>query len=402
MEKVVVTGMGSISCMGKSVDEMMDNIHKNQVNFSHWEYEPNLVVGSVSSISVNSANRKIFSKLDRVSKFAICAADEALAQAKIERNNSFGENLGIVTGTGLGGIQTVISQAKKIMGSGFESISPLFYPKMLSNMTASAIGILYGAHGVNKTISTACASGTDAIGEAFELIRTGQQDIVCVVGCESDLNPELVGGFKSLRALSKSSYINAASTPFDESRSGFVISEGAAAVVLESEMSARNRNVKIIGSILGYGTCSDAYNLVAPDPNGTYLASAIEKSLNVSGVKKKSIGYINAHGTSTHANDLMESKAFNTVFGEKKVPLTSSTKGFTGHMLGATGVIEVVITLSSMLAGTLPTNIGLSKQDKNCQIPLVNESNRHKKVRFALSTSAAFGGINSSLVLGLA
>ena len=183
MEKVIVTGMGSISCMGKSVDEMMDNIDKDKVNFSHWKYASKLVVGSVASISVNPANRKIFSKLDRVSKFAICAADEALEQAKIERNNSFGDHLGIITGTALGGIQTVISQAKKMTAGGFESISPLFYPKMLPNMTASAIGILYGAHGVNRTISTACASGTDAIGEAFELIRTGQQDIVCVVGC---------------------------------------------------------------------------------------------------------------------------------------------------------------------------------------------------------------------------
>ena len=340
-------------------------------------------------------SKKAAKRMDLYSQYAVYTALEALEQAGINAENTDPYEMGVIIGSGIGGLTTIQEQVIKMHEKGPQRVSPLFIPTAIANMAAGNVAIAANAKNICTAVVTACASATNAIGEAYRQIKEGRAQVMLTGGAEASVNEIGIAGFAALTALSTQADPQLASLPFDSKRSGFVLGEGAATLVLESLEHAQKRGAKILGEIVGYGATCDAYHITAPDPSGEGAARAMQAALDEAGIKPDQVGYINAHGTATHANDEGEAKAINRVFGADSQVWVSSTKSMTGHLLGAAGAIEAVATVAALQLGQLPANIGLTQQDEKCQINVVTQNALPVPIEYALSNSLGFGGHNA-------
>lgn len=336
--------------------------------------------------------------MDLYSQYALQSAIEAMEMAEINETNTKPVDMGVIYGSGIGGLTTIQEQIIKMHDKGPRRVSPMFVPMSIANMAAGNISIHFNAQNICTSIVTACATGANAIGEAFRQVKEGRAKVMIAGGSEASVNEIGIAGFAALTALSQATDPLKASLPFDKARQGFVLGEGGATLVLEDLEHAQKRGANILGEIVGYGVTSDAYHITSPDPTGAGAARAMELAIKEAVINPSEISYINAHGTATHANDEGESKAINQVFGSDSNVRVSSTKGMTGHLLGAAGAIEAVLTVAALQKGQLPLNIGCFNQDPKCSVNLVTAENSDaSNARYAISNSFGFGGHNAVL-----
>jgi len=403
---VVVTGVGAITPVGNDVDTFWNNI-KNGVSGIDFikgfdaSNQKVKVAAEVKDFNPNDyMDRREAKRMDRYCQLAMVAAEEAVKDAALDLEKIEKERFGVLVGSGVGGILTLEAEHKKLLEKGPSRVSPFMIPMLIGNMAAGNIAIKFGAKGPCTTVVTACATGTNAIGDAFRLIEHGYADIVIAGGSEGSITPLTVAGFASLTALSKSEDPKRASIPFDKERDGFVIGEGAGIVVLESLEHAKKRGARIYAEIKGYSMTCDAYHITSPAPDGEGGARAMRLALEDAGIKEEDIDYINAHGTSTPYNDKFETAAIKSVFGDNayKIPV-SSTKSMTGHLLGAAGAVEVIICAKALQEGFIPPTIGYQVKDEECDLDYVPNVGRKEDITYALSNSLGFGGHNATIIL---
>lgn len=403
MQRVVITGMGAIAPNGNGVENFVQNTLAGKVGIKPiTKFDASetgiSVAGEIDDYDENDyVGKREARRLDLYSQYAIQVANEAMEMAGIDEKNTAPEDLGVIFGSGIGGLTTIQEQVIRMHDKGPKRVSPLFIPMVIANMAAGNISIRFNAKNISTSIVTACASGTNSIGEAYRRIKEGDAQVIIIGGSEATINETAIAGFAALTALSTSTDPDRASLPFDQNRNGFVMGEGAGALVIESLEHAQNHGAKILGEIVGYGTTSDAYHITSPDPKGVEAARSMNQAIVQANIDPSQVGYVNAHGTATHANDAGESKAINQVFGKDSSVLVSSTKGMTGHLLGAAGAIEAVITVASLEKGILPPNVGCFKQDPECEVNLVNKDNQQQDIEYAISNSFGFGGHNAVL-----
>lgn len=404
MTRVVITGMGAIAPNGNGLNNFVNNTLAGKVGIkkiTKFDAEPTgiAVAGEVDDFDPKAVvGKKAARRMDLYSQYAVQTAIEALEMAGINEENTKPEDLGVIYGSGIGGLTTIQEQIIKMHDKGSKRVSPMFVPMAIANMAAGNIAIRANAQNICTSIVTACATGTNSIGEAYRQIKEGRAQAMIAGGSEASVNEIGISGFASLNALSTTTDPLKASKPFDRDRNGFVLGEGGGALILESLGHAQERGAKIIGEVVGYGATGDAYHITAPDPEGKGAARAMQQAIDEAGIKPEDVDYINAHGTATHANDSGEALAINKVFGKESKVLVSSTKGMTGHLLGAAGAIEAVITVAALQQGKLPMNVGCENQDEECQVNLVNKDNQDMPTaQYALSNSFGFGGHNAVL-----
>lgn len=382
MNRVVVTGMGIVSPIGNDIDNFMKNLFASKNGISKiTKFDASktgiTVAGEVKEFDpLIRLDRKFAKRNDLFCSYALYSAKEAMEMSGLNETNIQPEELGVIYGSGIGGLTTIQNQVIKMYDKGVKRVSPLFVPNSIINMAAGNISIAFNAKNTSQGIVTACSSGTNAIGDAYEYIKQGKATALIAGGTEASINEMGISGFASLTALSREKDPLKASIPFDKNRTGFVLGEGAATIVLEDYKHAKNRGAKILAEVVGYGTTSDAYHMTAPNPDGEGAARAMVQAIAEAEISEKDIDYINAHGTSTAANDSAESKAINKVFVNNNHLKVSSTKGMTGHALGAAGAIEAVASILSIKNNQMPVNVGLMQQDDECNIELVNEDNK--------------------------
>jgi 3-oxoacyl-[acyl-carrier-protein] synthase II len=404
--RVVITGLGAVTPVGNNVNDFWNNIKSGVCGidfikgFDTEGFKAKLAAEVKNFKPEDLLDRKEAKRMDRYCQFAIVSAGEAVKDAGLDVENLEKEKFGVVVGSGIGGLSTLEKEHKTLLEKGPNRIPPLFIPMMISNMAAGNIAIKFGAKGICTNIVTACATGTNCIGEAFHYIKSGMQDIIIAGGAEACITPLAVAGFTNLTALSKSSDPKRASIPFDAEREGFIMGEGAGMVILESLEHAQKRGAKIYGEIVGYGATSDAYHITSPAPDGEGAARAMKLALEEAQIIPSKVSYINAHGTGTPANDKFETAAIKSVFGEDaaRIPV-SSTKSMTGHLLGAAGAIEAVICAKSMEEGFIPPTIGYESKDPECDLDCVPNTGRKAEVNYAMSNSLGFGGHNAVILL---
>jgi 3-oxoacyl-[acyl-carrier-protein] synthase II len=339
-------------------------------------------------------------RTDRFAQLAVAASLQAVEQAGIKINTINQDNIGIVIGSGIGGLTTLFEQTKILLEKGLDRVSPFLIPMMMPNIAAAQVSIVLGVKGPNLCTTSACSSGSDAIGVAYEIIRRGDAQVMIAGGSETIINPIGVSAFNAMKAIStRNNEPQLASRPFDAERDGFVIGEGAGILILESLSFAQRRGAKALAEIVGYGASGDAYHITAPLESGEGAAKAMQMALDKAGVKPNEIDYINAHGTSTQLNDKMETKAIKTVFGAHayKIPI-SSTKSMMGHLIGGAGAVEAAITIMVIQNAVIPPTINLTHPDPECDLDYVPNVARQAKVTTAMSNSFGFGGHNSVLV----
>ena len=404
MTRVVITGMGAIAPNGNGLNNFVNNTLAGKVGIkkiTKFDAEPTgiAVAGEVDDFDPKAVvGKKAARRMDLYSQYAVQTAIEALEMAGINEENTKPEDLGVIYGSGIGGLTTIQEQIIKMHDKGPKRVSPMFVPMAIANMAAGNIAIRANAQNICTSIVTACATGTNSIGEAYRHIKEGRAQAMIAGGSEASVNEIGISGFASLNALSTTTDPLKASKPFDRDRNGFVLGEGGGALILESLGHAQERGAKIIGEVVGYGATGDAYHITAPDPEGKGAARAMQQAIDEAGIKPEDVDYINAHGTATHANDSGEALAINKIFGKESKVLVSSTKGMTGHLLGAAGAIEAVITVAALQQGKLPMNVGCENQDEECQVNLVNKDNQDMPTaQYALSNSFGFGGHNAVL-----
>lgn len=403
MARVVVTGMGVVAPNGITRDEFIENTFAGKVGIKPiTKFDATdtgiSVAGQVDGFDYKERVGREGRRMDLFAQYSVHTALEAVEQAGITSENTRGEDMGVIFGTGIGGLSTIQKQILKMGKRGPRAVSPLFVPEIIPNMGAGNIAIRLGAKNTCMTIVTACSTATNSIGEAFRQIKEGRAEVMITGGAEAPIDTIGIAGFASLTALSKESDPLKASTPFDENRSGFVLGEGAAALVLESYDHAKARGAKILAEVVGYGSTCDAYHITAPDPTGDGAARALKQAMDEAGITPDQVGYLNAHGTATHANDVGEAKAINLAFGTDSDLQVSSTKSMTGHLLGAAGAVEAVATVAALQRGELPPNMGLTKQDPECQINVVTEpGTKAPDLEYAMSDSLGFGGHDAVL-----
>lgn len=403
MARVVVTGMGVVAPNGITRDEFIENTFAGKVGIKPiTKFDATdtgiSVAGQVDGFDYKERVGREGRRMDLFAQYSVHTALEAVEQAGITPENTRGEDMGVIFGTGIGGLSTIQKQILKMGKRGPRAVSPLFVPEIIPNMGAGNIAIRLGAKNTCMTIVTACSTATNSIGEAFRQIKEGRAEVMITGGAEAPIDTIGIAGFASLTALSKESDPLKASTPFDENRSGFVLGEGAAALVLESYDHAKARGAKILAEVVGYGSTCDAYHITAPDPTGDGAARALKQAMDEAGITPDQVGYLNAHGTATHANDVGEAKAINLAFGTDSDLQVSSTKSMTGHLLGAAGAVEAVATVAALQQGELPPNMGLTKQDPECQINVVTEpGTKAPDLEYAMSDSLGFGGHDAVL-----
>ena len=404
MTRVVITGMGVVAPNGNGLSAFVENTLAGKIGIkkiSKFDAEPTgiAVAGEVDDFDPRAVvGKKAARRMDLYSQYAVQTAVEALEMAGINEENTKPTDLGVIYGSGIGGLTTIQEQIIKMHDKGPKRVSPMFVPMAIANMAAGNIAIRANAQNICTSIVTACATGTNSIGEAYRQIKEGRAQAMIAGGSEASVNEIGISGFAALNALSTTTDPLKASKPFDRDRNGFVLGEGGGALVLESLEHAQARGANIIGEVVGYGATGDAYHITAPDPEGKGAARAMQQAIDEAGIKPAEVAYINAHGTATHANDSGEALAINKVFGKDSDVLVSSTKGMTGHLLGAAGAIEAVITVAALQQGKLPMNIGCENQDEECQINLVNKENQVAlDAQYALSNSFGFGGHNAVL-----
>ncbi|MDM8266433.1 beta-ketoacyl-ACP synthase II [Limosilactobacillus pontis] len=404
MTRVVITGMGVVAPNGNGLRAFVENTLAGKIGIkkiSKFDAEPTgiAVAGEVDDFDPRAVvGKKAARRMDLYSQYAVQTAVEALEMAGINEENTKPTDLGVIYGSGIGGLTTIQEQIIKMHDKGPKRVSPMFVPMAIANMAAGNIAIRANAQNICTSIVTACATGTNSIGEAYRQIKEGRAQAMIAGGAEASVNEIGISGFAALNALSTTTDPLKASKPFDRDRNGFVLGEGGGALVLESLEHAQARGANIIGEVVGYGATGDAYHITAPDPEGKGAARAMQQAIDEAGIKPAEVAYINAHGTATHANDSGEALAINKVFGKDSDVLVSSTKGMTGHLLGAAGAIEAVITVAALQQGKLPMNGGCENQDEECQINLVDKENQvAPDAQYALSNSFGFGGHNAVL-----
>ena len=401
--RVVVTGMGAITPVGNSVNEAWESLKagKNGIApitlFDITSYKAKLGAEVKNFDPADYLERNDILRPDRYAQFAVAAAQQAVDESGIE-GNVVPERFAVLFGTGIGGIGTFENEHTKLMEKGPRRVSPLFVPMMIANMAAGMIAIRHDCRGTAMPAVTACASGSNAIGEAMRMIRHGYADAVITGGAEAAVSPSAVAGFVNMQALSVSVNPDEASLPFDKRRGGFVIGEGAVALVLEEYEHAKNRGAKIYGEVCGYGSTCDAHHITAPHPEARGGAQAMVDAMGEAGYTENDTVYVNAHGTGTPMNDAIETVAIKKALGDAAYKAyVSSTKSMTGHMLGAAGAIEAMACLLALNEGIIPPTINLNEQDEACDLNCVPQKAVKADITLALSNSLGFGGHNACL-----
>lgn len=407
--RVVITGLGVVSPTGNTVRDVWTSAQEGRSGIARiTRYDTSAftthIAGEVKNFDpLAFIDQKELKKLDIYSQYAIAASQEAWDDSKLATAGYDARRIGCILGIGIGGITTFEKYMQLYIEGGPRKLSPFLIPAMISNLGPGNIGIRFGLKGVNFTITSACTSATHAIGESARMIANGIQDVMVTGGAESSVTAIGVGGFCALRALStRNDDPQRASRPFDRDRDGFVLSEGAAILVLESLERAEQRGATIYGEILGYGTSCDAFHITAPCSDGAGAIQCMTEALEDAGMKPEQIGYINAHGTSTPANDSIETLAIKQAYGEwaKSGLMVSSTKSMTGHLLGAAGAIEALITTLALRDGIIPPTINLENPQEGCDLDYVPHKARKVQVQAAMSNSFGFGGTNASIIIG--
>ena len=406
--RVVVTGLGCISPLGNTVATSWESAIAGRsgvapiTQFDARQLKTRFAAEVKGFDPQGALGRREARRMDRYTQLAAVAVQEAVQHAGLAIDEGNRDRIGVILGTGIGGAGTLVAETRKFIERGPRWVSPYMVPMMLPDAAPGQIAILLGARGPNMSVVTACASGTNAIGEAAEMIRRGAADVMLAGGSEAGIVDVAVAGFSVMDALSsRNDDPQRASRPFDLNRDGFVIGEGSAFLVLESEALARARGAPLLAEVLGYGTTNDAYHVSAPAENGAGAAACMKLALEDAGLAAAAIDYINAHGTSTHLNDMSETTAIKTVFGETAYSIpVSSTKSMTGHLLGAAGTLEAMFCIQALQTGILPPTINYETPDPECDLDYVPNQSRQVAIDFALSNSFGFGGHNASLIFG--
>lgn len=407
MRRVVVTGVGAITPIGNDKDTFWQAIKDgicgiDQVTAFDASDLKTQIAGEVKDFEpTDYIDKKEARKMDRYTQFALIAAVEAAKDAGLDMEKEDPWRVGVITGSGIGGIHTLEDQHQTLMDKGPGRISPFFIPMMIGNMGAAQIAIKLNAQGINENVVTACASGTNAIGDAFRHIQYGSNDVIIAGGAEAAITKLAFAGFCSMKAMStRNDDPKTASRPFDAERDGFVLSEGAGFIVLEELEHAKKRGAHIICEMVGYGATDDAYHITSPIPGGAGGAKAMQLALDDAGIQPSEVTYINAHGTSTKYNDSFETSAIKSVFGDAaKHVAVSSTKSMTGHLLGAAGGIEAVICAKAIEEGFIPATINYQNADPECDLDIVPNQGRTQDVKYAMSNSLGFGGHNATILM---
>ena len=403
--RVVVTGLGAITPIGNNVEDFWNGIKQGKCGideitlFDTTNFKAKLA-GEVKDYNPEDfLDKKSAKRLDRFSQFAVIASKEAMKDSGISEENTDMTRVGAIISSGIGGLNTIEEQNKNLLEKGPDRISPMFIPTAIVNMATGNVAIELGIKGESYSMVTACASATHSIGEAFRTIRHGYQDVMVVGGTEASITPTGVAGFSNIKALSTVTDKLRASIPFDKERSGFVMGEGAGVIVLEELEHAKKRNAKIYAEMVGYGASSDAYHITSPLPDGEGGARAMINAMEDAGITPKDVTYINAHGTSTPLNDKCETSAVKTALGEyANTVMVSSTKGHTGHLLGAAGGVEAIACVKAIEDNFVPATIGYIEKDEECDLDIVPNIGRNIEVKVAMSNSLGFGGHNSTVI----
>lgn len=407
MRRVVITGMGAVTPIGNNVEAFWQGIKAGKcgvdkvTHFDASEFKTQ-IAGEVKDFDPTEfIEKKEARKMDRYTQLAFVAASEAVASSGLDMEKEDPWRVGVITGSGIGGINTLEEQHKALLDRGPGRVSPFFIPMMIGNMGAAQIAIKFGARGINENIITACASSTNAIGDAYRHIQYGTNDVIIAGGAEAAVSPLSFAGFCSMKAMStRNDDPQTASRPFDAERDGFVLSEGAGFVILEELEHAKKRGANIICELVGYGATDDAYHITSPIPGGEGGAKAMEFAIKDAGIEPGDITYINAHGTSTKYNDHFETQAIKSVFGgAAKDVMVSSTKSMTGHLLGAAGGVEAIICSLAIKEGYVPATINYQNPDPDCDLDIVPNDGRELEVKYAMSNSLGFGGHNATIVM---
>ena len=405
LHRVVITGLGAITPIGNTVKDYLLGLQSGRngvgpISLFDASQHACRFAAEVSNFDPTGIlEPKESKRWDRFSKFGVVAAKEAIADSELTINESNASRIGVIIGSGVGGLLTMETQAQVLNNKGPGRVSPFTVPMMIPNMATGLAAIALGAKGPSSAVSTACAAGSNAIGDSFRLLQLGKADAMICGGAEASITPLGVAGFSSAKALSfRNDDPSSASRPFDADRDGFVIGEGSGVLVLETLEHARGRNAQIYAEVLGYGSTCDAHHITAPSPGGIGGSKAIKEALQDGKIDPKEVDYINAHGTSTSANDKNETSAIKTALGDraKQIPI-SSTKSMTGHLLGGSGGIEAVACVLSISHGVVPPTINYSKPDPDCDLDYVPNTARESKLSVVLSNSFGFGGHNVCL-----
>ena len=405
MRRVVITGLGAVSPIGNDVNTVWNSIEQGVcgiapiTHFDTSDYKVKLA-GEVKDLDMEAYFSKRDLKFnDRFTQFARIASKQAMEDAGFEKDPKDAMRFGCMIGSGIGGIDTIEQASKTLEDRGPSRVSPFFIPMSLANLAAGQVAIDWGLKGATSCVVTACAAASNAIGEAFHRIRDGYEDVMLTGGSEAAITPLAIAGFQSMRALHTGENANRASIPFDADRSGFVMGEGAGALVLEELEHAKARGAKIYAEIVGYGASCDAHHITAPLDDGSGGAQAMVQAIKDAKIVPEAIDYINAHGTSTPLNDKTETAAVKAAFKEHAYKLAmSSTKSNTGHLLGASGAIEAIISIKALQNGLIPPTIHYQNPDAQCDLDIVANTPRKQDIQFAMSNSLGFGGHNASLI----
>lgn len=404
--RVVVTGMGAITPIGNDVESFWQGLKDKTVGigpityFDTTEYKCKLAAEVKGFAPKQYMDAKAARRMEAFSQFAVAASKEALEQSGIDMEKEDPYRVGVCVGSGIGSLQAMEKDVKKLNEKGPSRVNPLLVPLMISNMAAGNVAIQFGLKGKCFNVVTACATGTHSIGEAFRSIQYGEADVMVAGGAEASITPIGIAGFTSLTALNTTEDASRASIPFDEDRNGFVMGEGAGVVVLESLEHAKARGANILAEVVGYGATCDAFHITSPAEDGSGAARAMENAMKDAGITAEDIDYVNAHGTSTHHNDLFETKAIKLALGDhaEKVKI-NSTKSMIGHLLGAAGGVEFITCVKSIQDGFVHATVGLEKPGEGCDLDYTMGDGVSMNVDVAISNSLGFGGHNASLIV---
>lgn len=406
MRRIVITGLGCVTPVGIGKDKFWEAIKAGKsglapiTRFDTKDFTCKIAAEVKDFNPTDYLDKKEAKRMDRFTQYAVVAGRLAIEDGNIDLETLDRENIGVILGTGIGGLETFETEHKKLLERGPKRVSPLLIPMMISNMAAAQVSMDLGLKGSSMTITTACASATHAIGESFRMIEKGIMDMVVTGGSEASITPVGLAGFCSMKALSTNNdNPEKASRPFDKERDGFVMGEGAGIIVLEELEHALKRGATIYGEIVGYGSTSDAYHITQPDPEAMGGTNSMVLALKERDVDYREVGYINAHGTSTYFNDKLETMAIKNVFKEHAKDINiSSTKSMTGHLLGAAGGVEAIVATLALKDGIIPPTINYDHPDEECDLNYTPNKSVEREIKYALSNSLGFGGHNASIL----
>lgn len=405
IHRVVITGMGAITPIGNNVADYFKGVKEGRCGiglidaFDTEGYSVKLAAQVKGFDPRDFMDIKEAKRMDRFSQFAIAATKEAMKYAALDMEKLDRDRIGVIVGSGIGGIDNIEREAKVLVEKGPRRINPLFIPMIITNMAAGNIAIKFGAQGICTNVVTACATGTHSIGEAYRNIKHGYSDIIISGGTEGSITPLGVAGFSSLMTLSRSTDPLRASIPFDKERDGFVMGEGAGILILEEYEHARRRGAKMYAEVVGYGATCDAYHITSPSPDGHGGAKAMMLAIEEAGINADELSYVNAHGTATPINDKFETIAMKAAFGDRAYDIpVSSTKSMIGHLLGAAGAVEAITCIKAIEEEFIPATIGLKVPDEDCDLDYVPGIGRNARLRYVMSNSLGFGGHNATVI----